>query len=55
MLLGGVFGVEKIIILADAGNALSIFTNMTGLVFLSGMIRKETQDFFKDKTKLSNQ
>lgn len=49
MLLGGLYGVEKIIILADAGNAISIFTNMTAMVLLSGMIRKETVDYFKDK------
>lgn len=54
MLLGGVYGVEKIIILADAGNALSIFANMTGLVMMSGMIRSETNDFFKDKTKITS-
>lgn len=54
MLLGGVFGVERIIILADAGNALSIFVNMTGLVMMSGMIRSETKDFFKDKTKITS-
>lgn len=53
MLLGGVFGVERIIILADAGNALSIFVNMTGLVMMSGMIRSETNDFFGDKTRIN--
>ncbi|MDR7869712.1 MAG: amino acid carrier protein [Tissierellaceae bacterium] len=54
MLLGGVYGVERIIILADVTNALSIFFNMTGLVIMAGMIRSETLDFFKDKTKISN-
>ncbi len=37
MLIGGVYGVEKIIILTDVTNALSIFFNMTGLVLMSGM------------------
>lgn len=54
MLLGGVYGVEKIILLADVSNALSIFFNMTGLVIMAGMIRNETVDFFKDKTKLTS-
>lgn len=54
MLMGGVFGVENIIILADVGNALSIFFNMAGMVILAGVIRSETNDFFKDKTKITN-
>lgn len=49
MLFGGLYGVEKIIILADAGNAISIFTNMTVMVLLSGMIRQEARDFFANK------
>lgn len=54
MLVGGVYGVEKVIILTDVTNALSIFFNMTGLVLMSGMIREETKDFFSDPARLGS-
>ena len=54
MLVGGIYGVERILVLSDVGNALSIFFNMTGLIILAGVIRSETNDYFKDSTKLSN-
>lgn len=46
LMVGGIYGVEKIMVIADVGNAIAIFINMTGLVLLTKVIRNETKDYF---------
>lgn len=46
LMVGGIYGVEKIMVIADAANAIAIFINMTGLLLLTKVIRNETKDYF---------
>lgn len=44
--IGGVFGVAKLLQIADFGNAFIILINMTAVLMLGKTIGKETKEFF---------
>ncbi len=45
--IGGIYGVAKLVQLADFLNAIQILINMTAVLMLSGVIARETKDYFK--------
>ena len=48
VLIGGFVDFEKAQIFLDAALGLVVFTNMVGMIMLSGEIRELVDDFFKN-------